>query len=226
MLLVEDDAAFPRALRDDLIRDGFTVEWVTDAPHAQTTARDVAPDIALLDLALSGGQDLCAQWRAEGRFPIIIVTSRDRVEDKIHGLMLGADDYVTKPFVTGELIARIRAVLRRSRPQLNAITLGDVTIDFATFSARRGLVPLDLSHREFAILQYLAQRPNSVVSRRELLRHVWGYAEEPFTRSVDKAILRLRKKIEEDPQSPAFIHTAHGGGYRLSLRQPPAATVR
>ncbi len=227
VLLVEDDAALARVLVHNLTHDGFTVQWVADGELAAQAARDMAPDIALLDITLPGrnGFDLCAMWRAEGRFPIIVVTSRDRVEDKLRGLKLGADDYVTKPFVIEELVARIRAVLRRARPQVNSVRLGMIVVDFVNFTARRGAEHVDLSHREFAILQYLAERPNMVVSRGELLRHVWGYAEEPFTRSVDKAILRLRKKVEADPQVPAFIHTAHGGGYRLSSspEDPPSA---
>jgi DNA-binding response OmpR family regulator len=145
-----------------------------------------------------------------------MITARDRKDDKLRGLKLGADDYITKPFDLDELLARVHAVLRRSRPTVERLILGMTVIDLANFSARHGNRPLDLTRREFEILRYLAQRANTVVHRDELLRHVWGFQEEPFTRAVDRAIARLRQKIEANPHRPSYIHTAHGDGYYLT----------
>ncbi len=150
-----------------------------------------------------------------------MLTARSQKADRIRGLKLGADDYVTKPFDLEELLARIHAVLRRSRPDVERLTLGQVTIDFRTLHAWAGQQDLELTHREFELLRYLAERQEVVVDRDELLREVWGYASAPHTRSVDQAIVRLRKKIEPDPQHPVFIHTVHGNGYCLTLSAKP-----
>jgi DNA-binding response OmpR family regulator len=148
--------------------------------------------------------------------PIIFLTAKGQKADKIRGLRLGADDYVTKPFDLEELLARVHAVLRRARRRDDRLTLGTVTIDFAHLTASRGSEDLDLTHRDFEILRYLAERANTIVSRDELLRAVWGHGDSSTTRAVDHAIARLRKKIEETPHRPRFIHTVHGDGYRLT----------
>jgi DNA-binding response OmpR family regulator len=136
---------------------------------------------------------------------------------------MGADDYMTKPFDSQELVARIHAVLRRTRPALAHVQMGPVSIDFENSLAQNAGKSIGLTHRELAILRYLAERANSIVHRDELLQVIWGYADAPYThRAVDQAIARLRKKIESDPHQPQFIHTAHGDGYYLSL--PPSDT--
>jgi DNA-binding response OmpR family regulator len=145
-----------------------------------------------------------------------MLTARSGKADKLRGLNLGADDYITKPFDLEEFLARVQAVLRRARPIIEQLTLGPVTIDFRARHAARAGRTLHLTQREFEILQYLSERQERVVHRSELLRAVWGYLDVPPTRSVDHAIARLRKKIEADAHDPRFIHTVHGDGYCLT----------
>jgi DNA-binding response OmpR family regulator len=218
VLVIEDDAALARVLRDNLAFEGFDVEWVGDGDLAVASARAFAPDLILLDIMLPGrsGFELFGLLRQGGPTPIIVLTARSEKADKLRGLNLGADDYVTKPFDLEELLARIHAVLRRASPAPGRLVLGEITVEFGARIARRGVVELSLTHREFELLQYLADRPSRVVHRSELLREVWGYPDTPLTRSVDHAIARLRKKIETDPSRPRFIHTVHGDGYTLT----------
>jgi two-component system, OmpR family, response regulator VicR len=218
ILVVEDDAALARVLKDNLVFEGFEVECVADGNLVLTKAKSFAPDLVVLDIMLPGadGFELCATLRQRGRTPILILTARSQKADKLLGLNLGADDYITKPFDLEELLARVRAVLRRARPSTDRLTMGAVIIDFVSQTARRGKIDLHLTHREFEILQYLAGRQGRVVHRDELLRELWGYPQTPFTRSVDNAIARLRKKIEPDVHHPRFIHTVHGDGYSLT----------
>ena len=218
VLVVEDDPVLTRVLRDNLTFEGFEVESVADGSLAQAVARDFAPDLVLLDVNLPGqsGFDLCAAWRQRSQVPIILLTAMGQKSDKVRGLQLGADDYVTKPFELEELLARIHAVLRRARTFSSSLTLGDVVVDFAARTATRGTTELDLTHRDFEILQDLAGRPHTIVSRDELLRAVWGYPDTAATRAVDHAIARLRKKIEDKPHKPRYIHTVHGDGYYLA----------
>ena len=225
ILIVEDDAVLARALRDNLAFDGFNVECVPDADQAIARTRERPPDLVLLDLMLPGrdGFDVCGILRQGGRTPVIILSARSQKVDKVRGLDLGADDYITKPFELDELLARIHAVLRRSRPEIERLSLGTITIDFRRCHATVGRRELHLTHREFEVLQYLAERQERVVNRVELLREIWGYVDMPSTRSVDHAIARLRRKIEADPHNPQFIQTVHGDGYRLSV-SPEAGT--
>jgi DNA-binding response OmpR family regulator len=218
VLVVEDDPVLTRVLRDNLTFEGFDVESVADGAQAQARAREFSPDLVLLDVNLPGqsGFELCEAWRQRSQVPIILLTAMSQKGDKIRGLRLGADDYVTKPFELEELLARIHAVLRRARSFGNRLVLGDVAVDFGARTATRGNSELDLTHRDFEILQYLAGRPHTIVSRDELLRAVWGYPDTAATRAVDHAIARLRKKIEEKPHKPRYIHTVHGDGYYLS----------
>jgi DNA-binding response OmpR family regulator len=162
------------------------------------------------------GFDLCGVLRQGSRTPIVMLTARSQQADKLRGLSLGADDYIIKPFDPKELLARIQAVLRRTRPTIERLRLGSVTVDFGALRALRGTRVMHLSHREFEVLRYLAEREGHVVSRNDLLSHLWAYPDRPFTRSVDHAISRLRKKIEQDPHHPQFIHTVHGDGYCLT----------
>ena len=223
ILIVEDDAALAQVVCDILVFEGFDVELVTDGSVAIDRAREFMPDLVLLDLTLPGrnGFDLCEVIRRGGRAGVIILTARGRKADKVRGLGLGADDYVTKPFDVDELLARIRAVIRRTRSGVDHLTLGAVFIDFVALRASDGIRALHLTRREFDLLHYLAERSDRVVYRDELLREVWGYPELPNTRSVDHAIARLRKKVEPDPHNPRFVHTVHGDGYQL--RVPSAA---
>jgi two-component system response regulator VicR len=218
ILVVEDDVALARVLRDNFAFDGFDVECVADGNLAIGRARDFAPDLVILDVMLPGrdGFELVSLLRRGGQTPVIMLTARGQKADKLRGLDLGADDYVTKPFDLEELLARVRAVLRRSSPGLERLQLGAVSVDFAAMQARRGRAVLHLTHREFDLLRYLAERQTRVVYRDELLREVWGYPDAPSTRSVDHAVARLRKKIEPDPGRPRFIHTVHGDGYQLT----------
>jgi DNA-binding response OmpR family regulator len=217
ILIVEDDAGLARVLTDNLTFEGFQVQSVADGRLAIATAKSFAPNLIILDVMLPGknGFELCRVWREGPRIPIILLTARADRKDKLIGLQLGADDYVTKPFDLEELIARVHAILRRARPPLQRLTLGLVTIDFSNLRAWKGSTMLDLSYREFALLRYLAERSEAVVHRDELLLEVWGYAAASHTRAVDHAIARLRRKLEPDPHRPRFIHTVHGDGYTL-----------
>lgn len=218
ILVVEDDAALARVMSDNLLLDDFIVEVAGDARTAVEKNRDFAPDLVILDVMLPDGDGftLCSHIRQGGRTPIIMLTARSQKADKLQGLALGADDYVTKPFDLEELLARIHAVLRRTRPVVEELRLGSVAVNFSTLQATRGAQSIHLTHREFEMLRYLAERRGRVVSRNELLSQIWSYAEAPITRLVDHAIARLRKKIEPDPRRPRFIHTVHGDGYCLT----------
>ena len=219
ILVVEDDRALARVLSDNLTFSGFDVDWVDDGEEALNRVRSKGPDLVLLDVMLPGrdGFSLCGLIRQGGRTPVIMLTARDQKADKVKGLELGADDYITKPFDFEELQARIRAVLRRARRSATRITIGAAAIDFVAFTATRNGVDLRLSRREFDILGYLAEREGRIVQRDELLREIWGYPDEPATRAVDYAIRRLRRKLELDPHNPKHIHTVHGNGYSLTL---------
>ena len=228
LLVVEDDRALARVVSDTLTFAGFEVQCVADGEAALRAARDSAPDLILLDVMLPGcsGFDLCGVLRQSGRTPIIMLTARTQKADKLQGLELGADDYITKPFHFEELVARIDAVLRRVRPTVDSVVVGPVTVDFSRRRALTADGECHLTHREFELLHYLAERAGRVVSRGELLRAVWGYLEAPQTRAVDYAIIRLRRKLERDPREPRFIHTVHGDGYCLTVddADPAAAS--
>ncbi len=162
--------------------------------------------------------------RQHHRIPILILSARGHKADKLRGLNLGADDYLTKPFDLEELLARVKAVLRRTRPTSDTLKMGSVTIDFVLETTRSSSTELHLTHREYELLKYLSERQGVAVHRDELLREIWGFMEAPFTRAVDNAIGRLRKKIETDPHRPRFIHTVHGDGYMLTPEGRTAAT--
>jgi DNA-binding response OmpR family regulator len=213
ILVVEDDAALAVALLDNLVSEGYDAHGVNDGRHALAVAAEFKPDLTVLDLMLPGvsGFELCRAFHGVCDSPILILTARSQKADKIRCLDYGADDYLTKPFDLEELFARIRAILRRTRPSLETLT-----IDFRSRLAVRDNTDLRLTHKEFEILHYLAERQGHVVHRDELLKDLWGYAQAPFTRSVDTAMARLRKKIESDAHHPRFIHTVHGDGYCLT----------
>jgi two-component system, OmpR family, response regulator VicR len=222
ILVVEDDPGLARVLCDNLKVDGFTVKWAATAHEALKLCQSFTPDLVLLDVMLPerNGFELCGVLRQGGRRPVIFLTARGNRADKLRGLTLGADDYITKPFDMEELVARINAVLRRAARPVSRIRLGDITIDLQAYQATQNGHELHLTHREYEILTYLAERHDRVVHRDQLLQEVWGIMDsDALTRSVDFAIARLRKKIEPDPANPRFIRTVHGDGYSLTSDQ-------
>ena len=219
ILIVEDDQSIARLVRDNLVFEGFDVECQADGREVLKHVRRFHPDLVLLDLTLPGmdGMDICRRLgESRERIPVIIITARSQKDDRVLGLKLGADDYVTKPFALDELLARVFAVLRRTNPHPATLVLGDITVDFARMTATRGGQTLSLTDREMAVIRLLAERPGHIVTRDELLRIVWGFPDAPVTRTVDNMIARLRRKIEPDARQPRYIRTAHGDGYRLT----------
>ena len=217
ILIVEDDPTLQRVLKGNLKFEGFDVQVAATGRLAMTAVDTFSPHLVVLDAMLpdSDGFDLCPAFHAAGA-AVIMLSARSQKVDKLRGLTAGADDYITKPFDFDELLARVHVVLRRARPAVESIELGDVVIDFGARRATRGTEPLELTHREFAVLRYLADRQGDVVSRDDLLKHVWAFPDAPLTRSVDHAVARLRKKVEPDPHKPQFIKSAHGEGYCLT----------
>lgn len=219
ILIIEDDATISRVVRDNLVHKGFEVECIADGSRALPAIRSFAPDLILLDLMLPGldGFEICrANAESPAPIPTIILSARGQMGDKVRGLELGADDYITKPFTLDELLARIHALLRRTQGAPRTLELGDVRINFSNFTAFKGKTALALTDREFAVLKLLASHQNQLVTREQLLRSVWGYTELPLTRTVDYFIARLRSKIEPDPRQPRYIHSVYGEGYRLT----------
>ena len=218
ILVVEDDQSLGQILLDNLRVDGFEVELAADPKEALGTYRSFAPDLVLLDLMLPGisGFELGKVLRDGGKTPLIILSARGEKADKLQGLRLGADDYVTKPFDMEELVARIHTVLRRVRRVVETIRFGAVIVDFRTRTAADSRGDLHLTHREFEILRVLAERHTRVVYRDELFREIWGLVDSTTTRSLDRAVSRLRQKIEADPHNPRFLRTVHGDGYILT----------
>lgn len=221
ILIVEDDPNIARLLLDNLTIDGFEARWATDAHAGLVACQEFIPDLVLLDVMLPDGSglDVVALLRQGGRRSLIILSARGGKSDKLAGLTLGADDYVTKPFDMGELVARIRAILRRTSSESGAIRIGGIEIDFHRQRAVGPRGEMHFTAREFEILRYLASHQSRVVHRDQLLRDVWGI-DKVTARVVDIAIARLRKKIEVDPRAPTFIRTVHGDGYCLTLDPP------
>ena len=219
ILVVEDDPAMARVLHDLLTMEGYTVSQAATGAVAVAQAKEQRPNLIVLDLTLPdvSGFELCGELGREANGALVILTARGQKADKLKGLNLGAADYITKPFDTEELLARIRAVLRRARQSVQVLELGAVLVDLQSqrvLSKTGGAVTL--TRRECDVLRYLGERRDKVVHRDELLREVWGYPDAPLTRSVDSAVARIRKKIEPDPHRPLFIHTVHGDGYCLT----------
>ena len=222
VLVVEDDEAMAVALRDGFSYEGHEVTVARDGEAGLQHAREDRPDIMILDVMLPKltGLEVCKTLRGEGsELPIIMLTARGQEIDKVLGLKLGADDYVTKPFSFMELMARVEAVLRRSQPGSGTPSamheFGDVIVDVDRHEASKGGQPLELTPREFRLLGYFLAHQGEVVSREELLDAVWGYDTIPFTRTVDTHIAKLRKKIENDPSDPQHLITVHRLGYKF-----------
>ena len=221
VLIVEDDPAMAIALRDGFAYEGATVVLAEDGAAGLRLAGEQEVDVVILDVMLPkvSGLDVCAELRrTRPELPIIMLTARGQEADKVEGLTAGADDYVTKPFSFVELLARVAAVRRRANRQAPArrLRFGDVDLDFDRLRATRAGAPLDLSPREFAILECLVARRGQVVSREDLLRQVWGYHRLTLTRTVDMHIVKLRRKIEPNPSEPAYVVTVHGEGYKFT----------
>jgi DNA-binding response OmpR family regulator len=221
VLAIEDDPAILRGLSDNLRFEGYEVVTATDGESGYNLQRERKPDLIVLDLMLPrmSGLEFCRKLRGEGvQTPILMLTARSEEPDRVLGLDLGADDYVTKPFSVRELMARVRALLRRSQPQNglpDELNFGAVRIDFRSYEAKCNGEPLEMTRKEFAILRYLASRAGEVVSRDDLLNEVWGYESYPASRTVDNHVAGLRAKLERNSSEPEHIKTVHGVGYKF-----------
>jgi DNA-binding response OmpR family regulator len=232
ILVVDDDLTVSEVVARYLQRDGYLVDTVADGRVALDRALAEPPDLVVLDLMLPGldGLEVCRRLRALAPVPIIILTARGQENDRIIGLDLGADDYVAKPFSTKELVARVRAVLRRARGPLAAapeptrvLVDGDLEVDITARQARRAGEVVSLTAREFELLAFLARHPHQAFRREEILDHVWGYRYGD-TSTVTVHVRRLREKIEPDPSRPERIATVWGVGYRWEGTTRPVAT--
>jgi len=225
VLIIEDEPAILKGLKDNLEEEGYKVSSASDGKKGLEKAIKENVDIILLDVMLPGmnGFDVCKAIKSKKlTVPIVMLTAKAKEADKIMGLELGADDYVTKPFGVDELLARIKAVLRRVKihkeakhKKLKSYELGDIKLNFARLEAHRGKKKLKLSKREFEVLEYMIKRANEIVSRNDLLDVVWGYDVYPTTRTVDNFMARIRKQIEEKPSKPKYIRSVRSAGYRF-----------
>jgi len=225
LLLVEDEPGLVMTMTDRLELEGYEVESVTDANSALQTASANSYDAILLDVMLPGGTgfDVCRTLRQRGvQTPILMLTARGQVIDRVVGLKLGADDYLVKPFEMAELLARIEALLRRTTSAIPAgasaesYRFGDISVDFRRAEVTKGGQKLELSAREFKLLRYFIEHRGAALTRDELLNEVWGYNAMPSTRTVDVHVAWLRQKIEPNPRHPQFILTVHGMGYKFA----------
>jgi two-component system alkaline phosphatase synthesis response regulator PhoP len=224
LLIVEDNHDLAFGLRNNLEIEGYTVDVAADGPSGLAAARTASPDLVVLDLMLPGmdGYRVLRELRDDGlTMPVLILTAKGEEADKVRGFRLGADDYVTKPFGVMELLARVDALLRRTRRPVTtgAATVerfGEVEVDRATRSVRRAGGPVALTPMEFDLLVALIKRNGAVASRLELLKEVWGHSSAVLTRTVDTHIGELRRKLEEDPSTPRHILTVRKAGYRLA----------
>ncbi len=223
ILIVEDEPHMRMGLKDNLEFESYEVTMAENGKRALEILDNSAFDLILLDVMMPelSGFDVCKQARKKGIMtPIIFLTAKGEEIDKVLGLELGADDYIVKPFSLRELLARVKAVLRRttSNEQTGSkITIGNITFDFQHYEAFENDEAVKLSHKEFEIVHHLWDHKNEVVSREQLLKQVWGYEAQPTTRTVDNFILKLRQKIEANPNEPKFILTVHGIGYKLII---------
>jgi len=223
ILVVEDELPMRTALEDVLRGEGYRVLSAADGEIGLRRAIEEKPDLILLDIMMPklDGYAVCAELRRlSNPVPILMLTAKGQVEDRVQGLDVGADDYQVKPFSTEELLARVRALLRRTRRQAQAPTrlkLGEVEIDLARQTATRRHRSIHLTTREFAMLRLMAETPGEPVSRERFLDVVWGYTAFPTTRTVDNHIASLRSTVEPDPDEPRFIKTVHGIGYKLEI---------
>lgn len=221
ILVIEDDPAILRGLADNLRFESYEVLTAEDGESGFKLLAEKKPDLLILDLMLPkmSGYEVCRKARAAGiTTPIMMLTARGEEADRVLGLDLGADDYVSKPFSIRELLARVRAILRRAQPAAalpDELRFGNVEVDFRSYEARKGGSPLEMTPKEFQVLRLLAARSGEVVTRDELLNEVWGYENYPTTRTVDNHVATLRAKIELDPANPEHLRTVHGVGYKF-----------
>jgi two-component system alkaline phosphatase synthesis response regulator PhoP len=225
LLLVEDEPGLVMTLTDRLLAEGYEVESATTAPTGLEMASGGGFDAILLDVMLPGGNglDVCRTLRQRGvQTPILMLTAKGQVVDRVVGLKLGADDYLVKPFEMAELLARVEALLRRSAaaaaaaaPVGDSFRFADVTIDFRRAEVTKAGQMLDLSAREFKLLRYFVEHRGAALTRDELLNEVWGYNAMPSTRTVDVHVAWLRQKLEDNPRHPQYIITVHGLGYKF-----------
>lgn len=223
MLIVEDDPDIRMGLREFFDMEGYEVETAEDGEVALKTMRTAEKcDIVLLDIMLpkKDGFEVLEEAQEMGfSAPVLVLTAKGEQESKLHGFGLGADDYVTKPFNTEELAARVKAILQRTMPPdeapMDVYQVGEVEVNFTTHEAHRNGEPIDFTALEFDILRYLIQYRGETVTRKQLLRDVWGIDEEIVTRTIDRHMASVRKKVEPDPSDPTFIKTVYGIGYRL-----------
>ncbi|HWM84853.1 MAG TPA: response regulator transcription factor [Kofleriaceae bacterium] len=227
ILVVEDDASIRLGLEDTLQAKGYRVTVATRGAAGLDLAERVRPDLIILDIMLPDmdGFEVCRRLKSAPDLagtPIIMLSARGAELDRVRGLELGADDYVTKPFSLMELLARVAAVLRRQARQVGEPALlefGDVRIDFARQTAFKAGREVELPARAFAILKVFARRPGEVVTRDVLLEEAWGYERNPNTRTVDNHLVKLRKALEDEPERPRYLVTVHGAGYRLLVER-------
>jgi two-component system alkaline phosphatase synthesis response regulator PhoP len=222
ILIIEDEQDLIKGLKLNLSDEGFDVDWADNGTEGLRKAVEEAPDLIILDIMLPemDGLEVCRNLRRKNiDTPVIMLTAKGGEIDKVVGLELGADDYMTKPFSIRELLARIKARLRHSekegKPVPEIYSIDDIEIDFARFKVRRKGKEQDLTSLETDILKYFVIHRGEVVSRDDLLEKIWGYESFPTTRTIDNHILKLRKKIEEDPSHPRYILSVYGEGYRF-----------
>jgi DNA-binding response OmpR family regulator len=220
VLVIEDDRAVQKALKRLFEAEGYAVDVASDGSDGLQKFRAAQPSALVLDLRLPGlgGQDVCREVKQEApTVPVIILSAKSEVTDKVLLLEIGADDYVTKPFSPRELLARVRAAVRRSgrAPAGETFGFGDVTVNFTKMEVMRGGQLVAVTAQEFKILKFMSENLERVVSREELLNEVWGYQHYPSTRTVDNHIMRLRQKLEKDPSNPLHFRTVHSSGYKF-----------
>ena len=221
ILIIEDDIALLRGLKDNLLAESYEVSTATDGEAGYRMIRQENPDVVILDLMLPGmsGYEVCRKVRDEGiATPILMLTARGEEADRVLGLDLGADDYVSKPFSLRELLARVRVIVRRGdRPAVlpDKLRFGEVEVDFQRYEADKGGQRIELTRREFGVLQFLAARAGEVVRREELLQEVWGSKDYITVRTVDNHVASLRAKLEERASEPCYLLTMRGVGYKF-----------
>jgi len=223
ILIIEDEPDLVKGLKLNLSDEGFEVDWAVNGVEGLRKAVEEAPDLIILDIMLPemDGLEVCRKLRQKDiNIPVIMLTAKGGEIDKVVGLEIGADDYMTKPFSIRELLARIKARLRHSekesKPMPEIYSIGDIEIDFVRFKIRCKGKESDLTSLEADILKYFIIHRGEVVSRDDLLNKIWGYEKYPTTRTIDNHILKLRKKIEDDPSHPRYIISVYGGGYRFT----------
>ena len=224
ILIVEDEPAMQSGLKDNLEFEGYSVDTASDGKEGYKKIIEGNYNLVLLDVMLPemSGFDVCKTVRKDGiETPIILLTAKGEEIDKVLGLELGADDYITKPFSLRELLARVKAVLRRSPESKSndkeVVRIGKIDVNFSSYNAYKEEKEIKMSHKEYEVLRFLWEHQNETVSRDDLMDKVWGYNYDITTRTVDNFILKLRQKIEEDPNTPKILITVHGIGYKMII---------